>query len=277
MVERKRLVRAARRPAGARDTARETTYGDVMRKRLSTRGESLLGEPARRGNSADGVYAAVHSAIVDQALQPGARLREGAIAAQFGVSRTVVRGALARLAAEGLVTQVPNRGSIVAKPSFDEARDIFEIRVALESLVIERLATRRTSEDLAALDAHVRAEVHVKGRDGPESIRLAGAFHFLLAELTASPALLRYVREVVSRCSLILTLYGRPHSSDCAVSEHRQLIAAIRRRDVVTARALMAQHLGAVAQRAVIAPPLQRSADAAEILAGYAAFERSRL
>jgi DNA-binding GntR family transcriptional regulator len=236
----------------------------------------LVPLPARPGNSADGVYAATHSAIIDQALRPGARLREGAIAEQFGVSRTVVRGALARLAAEGLVTQVPNRGSIVAKPSFEEARDIFEIRGALEALVIARLSARRTTDQLAALDAHVRAEESVKGRDGPESVRLAGAFHLLLAELTGSPALVRYVREVVSRCSLILTLYGRPHSSDCAVSEHRQLIAAIRRRDAGGACKLMAHHLGAVADRAIIPPPTEGAADVAEVLASYAASERVR-
>jgi len=245
-----------------------------MRKRSARKSPPAALGPARPGNSADGVYAAVHSAIIDQALHPGARLREGAIADEFGVSRTVVRGALARLAAEGLVTQVPNRGPIVAKPSFAEARDIFEIRGALEALVIERLAARRSAADLAALDAHVRAEEEVKGRDGPESIRLAGAFHLLLAELTGSPALTRYVREVVSRCSLILTLYGRPHSSDCAVSEHRQLIAALRRRDAAAARGLMAHHLGAVAERAVIPPAPEPSADVAEVLAGYAAQAR---
>jgi DNA-binding GntR family transcriptional regulator len=231
---------------------------------------------ARPGNSGDGVYAAIHSAIIDQALRPATRLREGAIAGQFGVSRTVVRGALARLAAEGLVTQMPNRGSIVAKPSFEEARDIFEIRGALEALVIARLSAQRSTEQLAALDAHVRAEESVKGRDGPESVRLAGAFHLLLAELTESPPLVRYVREVVSRCSLILTLYGRPHSSDCAVSEHRQLIAAIRRRDAAGACKLMAHHLGAVAERAVIPPPRDAGADVAEVLANYAPGERPR-
>ena len=68
------------------------------------------------------------------------------------------------------------------------------------------------------------------GRDGPASIRLAGEFHILLAEMTGNAMLARYVNEVVSRCSLILAIYGRPHSSDCAVTEHRELIEALRRR-----------------------------------------------
>ena len=64
-------------------------------------------------------------------------------------------------------------------------------------------------------------EEQARGSDEPLSIRLATEFHILLAEMTGSPVLARYVSEVSSRCGLILALYSRPHSSECAVSEHR--------------------------------------------------------
>ena len=53
----------------------------------------------------------------------------------------------------------------------------------------------------------------------------------LLAELAGSSTLSRYVGELISRSSLILAIYGRPHSPDCAVTEHREIIDALVRSD----------------------------------------------
>ncbi|AZO12981.1 FCD domain-containing protein [Mesorhizobium sp. M3A.F.Ca.ET.080.04.2.1] len=64
------------------------------------------------------------------------------------------------------------------------------------------------------------------GGNEPLSIRLAGEFHILLAELTGSKPLTRYVSEIVSRCSLIVALYSRPHSDQCGVDEHLEIIQA---------------------------------------------------
>ena len=100
----------------------------------------------------------------------------------------------------------------------------------------------------------------------------SGDFHIKLAAMTGNDLLLRYVQEVSSRCSLILALYGRPHSSDCAVSEHRQLIRSLRSGDVKTAVRLMDQHLGAVAARAMLAP--RRAQDIQDALGPYVLQEK---
>src|SRR5260221_11024549 len=81
----------------------------------------------------------------------------------------------------------------------------------------------------------------------PLAIRLATAFHIKLAEMTGNPVLTRYVSEVASRCGLILALYSRPHSADCAVSEHRAVIAALAAGDAARATARMDEPLEAVA------------------------------
>ena len=75
------------------------------------------------------------------------------------------------------------------------------------------------------------------------SIRLATEFHLLLAEMTGSPVLARYVAELGYRCALILSLYSRPHSSDCAVSEHREIVAAIIARDAGGAERVAREHI----------------------------------
>jgi len=216
------------------------------------------------------IYKALWHAIIEQALQPGAKLPEDAIGEKFGASRTIVRAALGRLAAEGLVELRRNRGAAVATPSWSEARDIFDVRIGLERLVVARLAGRLTREQIGQLEQHVDAEEQARGSNEPLSIRLATAFHIRLAEMTGNPVLARYVSEVASRCGLILALYSRPHSADCAVSEHRAVIAALASGDAARATALMDHHLDAVADRALIVPHAPEARDIQDILTPYA-------
>ena len=220
---------------------------------------------------AESVYRALRRAIIEQALKPGMKLPEDSIGEQLGVSRTLVREAFGRLAVEGLVELKPNRGASVAYPTLEEARDVFEVRRGLERLVAENLAGRITSAQVAELEAHVRQEEKAHEQDGPESIRLSGEFHIKLAKMTGNALLLRYVQEASSRCSLILAIYGRPHSTECAVSEHRQLIDALRAGDAARAADLMDHHLRAVVTRALLTPRIER--DIRDVLAPYALSE----
>jgi DNA-binding GntR family transcriptional regulator len=123
---------------------------------------------------------------------------------------------------------------------------------------------------------HVVEEERARGRDEPLSIRLATEFHIVLAEMTGSAVLERYVSEVSSRCGLILALYSRPHSSECAVSEHRSIIEALVKGDAPRAIAVMDQHLEAVASRALIVARPNKGKDIKDILAGYAEDESEK-
>jgi DNA-binding GntR family transcriptional regulator len=218
---------------------------------------------------ASAVYRALRHAIIEQALEPGAKLPEDAIGERFGVSRTLVRYALGQLAAEGLVEMRRNRGAAVAKPSWDEARDIFDVRRGLERLVVTRLSGQLTREQIVRLNQHVDSEEAAQGKNEPLSIRLAGEFHILLAEMTGSALLTRYVSEVSSRSGLILALYGRPHSSECAVSEHRAVIKALVKGDTAAAIDVMDRHLEAVADRALIQTTTQKRRELRDVLDAY--------
>lgn len=216
------------------------------------------------------IYRTLRHAIIEQALAPGAKLPEDAIGERFGASRTIVRNALAQLAAEGLVELRRNRGAAVATPAWEEARDTFDVRLGLERLVMSRLAGRLTAEQIKALESHVDEEERARGNNEPLSIRLATEFHLLLANMTGSAVLARYVSEVSSRCGLILALYSRPHSSECAVNEHRAVIAALATGKAERACAVMADHLEAVASRALIIQGPPKNRELRDILASYA-------
>ena len=207
--------------------------------------------PAQKAELA---YQAIRRAIIEQALGPGTKLPEDQLGAQFGVSRTLVRTVLGRLASEALVDIGNKRSATVSRPSLDEARGVFEVRRVLEAEAVRRVVERWQPAMGAELEGHVRDEQDTMKRgEVAASIRLAGEFHVRLAGMTGNALLERYLADVVTRCSLILAVYGRPHSPDCACSEHRSLIGALRRRDADAAVALMGQHLAGIESRALIA------------------------
>lgn len=215
------------------------------------------------------VYDSLRQAIIEQALKPGMKLPEDSIGESFGVSRTIVRNALVRLDSEGLVDIQPNRGASVAEPTIEEAYDIFDMRQCLEREVIQRLCRMDPEPIVKALKAHLAEEQKVLGRDSTRSIRLAGEFHILLAELTGSPILTNYVNEIVSRCSLIMARFAQAHSAECGVEEHAEIIEAIAGADAERAVSRMHAHLHGVQDRALLNPEDEREQNIADILSRY--------
>jgi DNA-binding GntR family transcriptional regulator len=230
----------------------------------------VASKTAESSDKASVICRALRRAIIEQALEPGAKLPEDSLGERFGVSRTIARHALGQLAAEGLVELRRNRIAVVATPSWQDARDAFDVRIQLERLVVRQLAGKLTKPQIAELNAHVDAEDRARGGSDPVSIRLATEFHILLAHMTNSPILIRYVSEIAYRCCLTLSLFSRPHSSECAINEHRAIIAALVRGDEEKVMSLMHSHLDSVAGRALVAPVPQRGRDLLDILAPYA-------
>jgi DNA-binding GntR family transcriptional regulator len=230
-----------------------------------------MGASTKSGASrAQHIYRTIRRAILDQGLKPGSKLPEDAIGERLGASRTVVREALGRLASEGLVELRHNRGAVVAYPSLDEAREVFTVRHAMERQVVLELVDHLSSVQAQQLRSHVEKEREASGLD---AIRLAGEFHLMLADMAGNSLLTRYVREVASRCTLILSIYGRPHSSECAVDEHSQLISALVNGNRDEAVELMEHHLVSVMDRALIERRPQDDLHA--VLAAYARAEEA--
>lgn len=217
------------------------------------------------------VYESLRRAIIEQALKPGVKLPEDSIGETFGVSRTTVRNALVRLDAEGLVDLQPNRGASVAVPTIEEAHDIFEMRQCLEREVIERLCRMDAKPIVKAMEAHLAEEGKCLDVESARSIRLAGEFHILLAELTGSKILANYVNEIVSRCSLVLARFAQAHSAKCGLDEHTGIIAAIAASDAERATLQMRQHLHGVHDRALLDPGDKDKDNVSDILARYIA------
>lgn len=214
------------------------------------------------------VQVALRQAIIEQRLAPGIRLPEDTIGESFGTSRTIAREALQRLAVEGLVELQPNRGAFVANPSLDEGRDVFVVRQGLERMVVRHLAGNLSTQQIATLEHMLQQEELAAAQNDAEAIRLAGEFHLNLVEMTGNQLLIRYLTETISRCSLVLAMYGRPHSVDCGIEEHRQIIEALIAGDVERTSSLMEHHLDEVAGRALLEP--RKTESLQDVLSSFA-------
>src|SRR5689334_25022540 len=116
-------------------------------------------EPIRAGSVSELAYERIRELIVDGQARPGTRLRQGELADAFGISRTSVREALHRLAAEELVEFQRNRGFFVAGPlRFDAVLNRLEVRLILEPGIARLAAERRTDEHVRGLERAVKGE-----------------------------------------------------------------------------------------------------------------------
>jgi DNA-binding GntR family transcriptional regulator len=198
----------------------------------------------QRENTHDEIYEKIFVAILEHRLHPGTKLVEERLAEIFSVSRARVREVLARLAHEQIVEIIPQRGAYVAKPSIEQALDVFEARRLIEPAVLRRLIETLTPEKLARLRQHQELEVDARRREDKRAVvRLSGEFHSLAAELAGNTALARSMRELSVLTCLMIFLYDAPTSTSCRPDEHSQIIEAIARRDVTRAEKLMLEHL----------------------------------
>lgn len=198
----------------------------------------------QREKTHDDIYERIYVAILEHRLHPGTKLVEERLADIFGVSRARIREVLARLAHEQIVEIVPQRGAFVAKPTIDQALDVFEARRLIEPAVVRRLIDALTPEKLARLRQHQDLEVEARRREDRRAVvRLSGEFHVLAAELAGNSALARHMRELATLTCLMIFLYDAPTSSSCRADEHSQIIDAIAERDAIRAERLMLNHL----------------------------------
>ena len=230
------MARKARAPAKAKTRGHggESGRGDA--------GEDVV----------DRICATLSTAISSGALKPGSKILDDVIAEHFGVSRTVVRGALDVLQRDHLLERKRNRGAFVAEPSVEEARQLFAARHGLEHVILGLVVEHASEDGLDRLEALNEEEAHLpentgEGRDGPTP-----QFHVELARLGKNEVLTEVLVKVLARVSLVNALYEVEPRDNCG--DHRNIIAAIRRRDLATARALMEAHLVDLEERVRLTP-----------------------
>jgi DNA-binding GntR family transcriptional regulator len=182
--------------------------------------------------------------ILRGALPAGARLGEVELAERLGVSRTPVREALSRLAAEGLVELVPNRGARVASWTVDELEGVFALRSLLEPQLTALAVPHAAAADLDALDDLAARMVDLGDRDPDALVPLNRAFHGRLVELAAAPALATALAGAVHSPLVARNFHAYDAASlHRSLAHHAEIVAALRAGDPEWARAVMTAHI----------------------------------
>lgn len=197
---------------------------------------------------ADTVYERIREAIENLALPPGTHLQEVELASQYGVSRTPIREALRRLAADGLVELAHGRGATVAHGNLRDIVDAYEVRKVLEPVAAAQAAQRAKDDprlaglerELATLSGAPATDLDVRERE-----RLDRELHGLIAELSGNQILARIIRDLHSRVQRVYVQLGSGGRFERIQEEHLRVLAAVRGGDPDAAREAMAAHLEA--------------------------------
>ncbi len=215
--------------------------------------------PARppKGRGASNVHVALRNEILHLGLKPGAKLDEMGLVRKFGISRTPVREALIRLAAEGLVFLLPNRGAQVAPLDLVDIAHYFEALELLQSAVNHWAARRRTPEDLVEIcrlrDAFRKA---AERYDQAAMIELNRDLHAAIARAAQNPhveapflALLNHGMRLNWICLDRLVAGDLDKHLKRACIEHDQIVRVIEKGDAAGAERMARLHTDTFRQR----------------------------
>ena len=191
-------------------------------------------------------YAELKNRILVGALPPGMLLSERELARDLKMSRTPVHAALERLEGDGLVTVAAQQGIVVCSISPQEIADHFELREALESFIVSRLAGRLTSDQAERLGRNIEEHRRAVERgDVAEHIRIDSEFHLLLSEFHGNAEIRRAMGRIRDKIHRVMHHISArsPGRMVGALAEHEAISAALLAGDGAAAADRMAAHL----------------------------------
>lgn len=183
--------------------------------------------------------------ILRGTLSGGEKIDEKGLIARLGVSRTPIREALRTLSSEGYIDLVPRRGAFVSKVSDSDIQEMFEVMSGLEGLCMRLAMPRLTDKDLEKLEAlHTALEEQYIRRDHKAYLKINWEFHSYIQKRTDN----KLLNEIIDGLRKKITLFRRQQlyqagRFDQSIQEHRDLMAAIRKKDALTAEKALAHHL----------------------------------
>ncbi|TGV81440.1 FadR family transcriptional regulator [Mesorhizobium sp. M00.F.Ca.ET.149.01.1.1] len=213
------------------------------------------------------VASSISREIAQGRLKPGDQLpTEQALATTFGVSRNVVREAIARLRSEGRIWSQQGRGAFVADAAnatvltidyetlqrADSFRNLFELRGVLQVQIAALAASRRSDADIAAMEQALDG-MRTAPYGSVAWLKNDLGFHRAVAEATQNPYMGQFLVFVSERVRESILAAGNQQKSDdmarTTLGEHERILAAIKAGDAKGASAAMTRHLAGAASR----------------------------
>tara|TARA_B110000503_G_C7172235_1_gene424911 strand:- start:4409 stop:5125 length:717 start_codon:yes stop_codon:yes gene_type:complete len=181
--------------------------------------------------------------ILEGFYLPGDKVSDSTISNELGISRTSIRESFQRLAQDGLITIIPNRGAFVTEHSQKEIFELFELRDALEVFAVAQ-ATKRAPQrmTLALKEMLTITKASMVEHGGRYPVELD--FHATVCEMAGNETLQREIKKVHQKLKLVRIHSGyNPARAREAYIEHSEILEAMIKRDVKAAENAMRSHL----------------------------------
>lgn len=199
----------------------------------------------RAADSAERAYRAIRQLLVEFKIRPEERINEVQLAQQLELSRTPVREALNRLASEGFVVVVPNKGYFFRSLEIDDLVDLFETRSIIETGAFALACERADKEGIARLRAFWEdARRRYANNDPDEILDLDEGFHVRLAELSNNPEIVRQLTTINARIRFVrrVQIENVPARRGMA-ADHSKMVQALIDRDAAMGAAILKAHI----------------------------------
>ena len=199
---------------------------------------------------ADKVFSELTTAIVRGELRPGTKLSEQTLVERYGGSRAPMREAIQKLEARHLVVRIPHAGARVVSLSLSELKDIYEVRVELESMACRLAAQRMSDDEIAELRTLLAEhEAQIAAEQGQSYYQKAGDldFHYRIIKGSQNS---RLHQMLCGELYHLVRMYRYQTSTSAkrplqALLEHQRIVEAIAARDAELAELLMRRHIQA--------------------------------
>jgi DNA-binding GntR family transcriptional regulator len=186
----------------------------------------------------------IEEAILSGQFKPRERLVEMDLISRFGVSRTVIREALKRLEAKGLVRATPYRGVMVADLTVEEIEEIYFVRAELEKIAARLVLGHITQSDIQNLkklskevERHLREKSH-------RMIEVDSEFHRMIFKACRNSYLYEMIDYLRTKAHIVrFNAWSLPHRIEQSIIEHREIIKAIEERNLSQLEKLIVKHL----------------------------------
>lgn len=211
---------------------------------------------SRSADSVEKVYEKIKELAIDYHFRPGERINEVELSAQLGVSRTPVREALNRLAKDGFMRFVPNRGFYSRDLTPDGVRELYEVRMIIEQSAFRFACLRATDAEIAATAA-IWEEVSEHrppktDQDWAKIAEIDERFHMGIALISHNQRLCEMLDSLNSLSRFFRRIdLEAPVRRNNAYDEHVDIIAALRQRDIGKGTVLIEQHISLSSEHAV--------------------------
>lgn len=190
-------------------------------------------------------YEILKTSIITHKLKPGEQMNERVLAEKLGISRTPVREALQMLENEGWLKTEPWKGTFVSDITVQDIKEVFQLRIALEPMVVELAAENMENKEIEKLEQLLhKQKLFFEQKNAPDFLKTDMDFHMCLAQATGNQRLiniLNNLNDMIIRLGMYaIQTYNRYIQT---LKEHQRIIDALKIRDAVAAKDAMIYHV----------------------------------